>query len=115
MAAFLMLAVVLGVAGAGLAIGAIASAPGHGLRYMQLVYCVLLAAAAIRLLIKPVARFTTLLVVTMSIAGVGLNCWRAALAPGDWVSYFTAALLGLCLLALPAAWLIRRWVRARRA
>jgi arginase family enzyme len=46
------------------------------------------------------------------LAGVAVNLWNAAQAPGDWVNYFLAALLFLLLLVML---LIRRWARTRRA
>lgn len=57
-------------------------------------------------------RVTALIFISGTLAGVVINLWNAAQAPGDWVNYFLAAWLFLLLLAW---WLISRWTRTRRA
>jgi uncharacterized membrane protein len=90
-------------------IWATARAPGHGLNYLQLAWALLLLAFPVTMLVRSIARMTVLIVVGGNLAGVAVNLWNAAQAPEDWVSYFSAALFLLLLLAL---WLARRWTRA---
>jgi hypothetical protein len=90
----------------------IVRAPGHPLNYLRLAWSLLLVAYPISTLLRSATRVTTLIAISGAVAGVAVNLWDSAQAPGDWVNYFVAA--GLVLLAL-ALWLVSRWARTRRA
>ena len=89
----------------------IVRAPEHPLNYLRLAWSLLLVAYPISTLLRSATRVTTLIVISGAVAGVAVSLWDAAQVPGDWVSYFAAALLVLVLLVL---WLGRRWARTRR-
>jgi hypothetical protein len=90
---------------------AIVRAPGHGLNYVQLTWAFLLVAYPVSVLARSAAHMITLIILSSStLAGVAVNLWNAAQAPGDWVNYFVAALL---LLPLLAVWLLIRRIHTR--
>jgi hypothetical protein len=65
-------------------------------------------------------RMTTVLLFTTALAFQVYTFWQVAQAPGDWVNYFWATVLGLTLLtallaALRVRWVRRLLARARRA
>jgi hypothetical protein len=93
-------------------IWAIARAPGHGPGYMQLTWSVLLVAYLLSQQAGPAKRMTALLYTGATLAGLALNLWNAAEAPGDWLDYFFAAILFLVLLT---QWRRGRQVRTKRA
>lgn len=84
--------------------------PGHGLNYAQLAWALLLLAFPVSMLARYAERVTALIFISGTLAGVVINLWNAAQAPGDWVNYFLAAWLFLLLLVW---WLISRWIRTR--
>jgi hypothetical protein len=90
----------------------IVRAPGHPLNYLRLAWSLLLVAYPISTLLRSATRVTTLIAISGAVAGVAVNLWDSAQAPGDWVNYFVAAALVLLALAL---WLVSRWARTRRA
>jgi hypothetical protein len=87
-------------------------APGHPLNYLQLAWSFIIMAYPISKLVRSAEHLSTSIVASGLLAGVGVNLWNAAQAPGDWVNYFLAALLFLLLLVLS---LVRQWARTRRA
>jgi hypothetical protein len=87
-------------------------APGHPLNYLLLAWSFIIMAYPISKLVRSTEHLSTSIVACGLLAGVGVNLWNAAQAPGDWVNYFLAALLFLLLLVML---LVRRWARTRRA
>lgn len=112
MTALLSLLLVAGLLVVAWDIWRIVWAPGHGLNYVQLAWFLLLVAWQISMLVRSAERMTVLISISANLAGVVVNLWNAAQAPGDWVNYFVAALLFIFVLAL---WLVSRWARTRRA
>lgn len=112
MTAALYLLLVAGLGAVAWDIWTAVRAPGHGLNYLQLARSLLLLAYPISVLVRSAEDVSTVIVISGTLAGMGVNLWNAAQAPGDWVNYFLAALFFLLLMAL---WLVSRWARTRRA
>jgi hypothetical protein len=87
-------------------------APGHPLNYLLLAWSFIIMAYPVSNLVRSAEHLSTLIVASGLLAGVAVNLWNAAQAPGDWVNYFLATLLFLLLLVML---LVRRWARTRRA
>jgi hypothetical protein len=87
----------------------IAQEPGQPLNYVLLCQCLLLTAWVVGTLTRPAARTAILVVTSANLLGMACSAWLVVQDPGDWVNYFSAALLALVLLVL---WPLSRGVRA---
>jgi hypothetical protein len=91
-------------------------APGDGRHYLDLVSGLLFAALCIGLLAHASGRMTTRLAFSTGLAFEVGSVWQVVHAPGNWVNYFWAAVLGFTLLAaLRVRWFRRLLGPARRA
>jgi hypothetical protein len=110
------LMVVVGLAALAGTSWAIVQAPGHGPDYLQLAWILLLLAWPVSNIVRPAKRSNTLIRIVAILLAISTFAWNAALAPGDWVNYFLAAVLILVLLiAVLARWITNRSSRFRRA
>jgi hypothetical protein len=82
-------------------------APGDERPYLDLVSGLLFVALCIGLLAHASERMTTRLAFSTGLAFEVGSVWQVVHAPGNWVNYFWAAVLGFTLLAA----LRRRWFR----
>jgi hypothetical protein len=95
-----------------LSVWAVVQAPGNWLNYLRLAWGLLFVAYLIRTRVRAAGRMTALLGTSAILAAWAVLLGGAAQAPGDWVTYFLAALVLLSLLAgLPLAW----WRRKHQA
>lgn len=108
----LKLLVAAGLVSVGWDIWTVIRAPGHGLSYVQLSWGLLLLAFPISVLVRSAVRVTVLIATGGVLAGLAVNLWDAARAPGDWVNYLAVTYFLILLLAL---WLARRPALGRHA
>jgi hypothetical protein len=114
--ALTLLFLVTGLVAVVLSVWAIVQAPGNGQNYLQLTWSLLFVTYFTSRLLHAAARMTTPLMFSTALVLEGLTVWQAAQAPGDWVNYMWAALLGLVLLAaLLVRWFPRLQSHARKA
>jgi hypothetical protein len=108
----LKLLLVIGLVSVAWGIWTIIRAPGHGLSYLQLAWAFLLLAFPVSMLVRSAVRVTVLIATGGLLAGLAVNLWHAAQAPGDWVNYLSVTYFLILLLAV---WLARRPGRGRHA
>jgi len=82
---------VAGLATSAWGIWSVVQAPERWFNYAYLAWALLLAAWPLSQYVRSPARTTALLAISSCLAGVVVNGWNAALAPGDWVNYAIAA------------------------
>jgi hypothetical protein len=109
----LYLFLVFCLVGVGLEVWTIVQAPGHGPNYLQLAMGLLAVACWISQLGRHAKSTSALIAIGIALMGVAVNLWKAALALGDWVNYFVAAIF--LLLLLMAGLVTARRARTRRA